>query len=164
MKKKFIYLIIIVTAINLIALATVIYQRWLNPEPLCTPGQEARFEEIKRELALSPSQITRFEDIRRDFHEGIDSLNQILEGVNRRLLEEIWQPKPDEQRIDSLLNRISRLQMKSQQRVIDHFYQFREVLTTEQWHTFYGIVAERFPARMRNHGSRRPATTEEDIE
>jgi Spy/CpxP family protein refolding chaperone len=164
MKKKIIYLIIAVTLINLIALGTVIYQRWLNPSQRpCAPMQEARFEQVKRELALTPEQITRFEEIRREFHSGIDSLNQLLGGQNRVLLQEIWKPKPDAARIDTLLNRISQLQMESQQRVIAHFYQFREVLTPEQWQTFYSIVAERFPGRMKNPGSRSPARTEEDI-
>jgi hypothetical protein len=52
--------------------------------------------------------------------------------------------------------------MESQQLVIGHFYQFREVLSPEQWQMFYGIVAERFPCRMRNTGSRQPAATEKD--
>jgi len=163
MKKKFIYLIIIVTVINLIALGTVMYQRWLNPsQRSCAPMQEARFEQVKRELALSPAQIARFEEIRHKFHSRLDSLNKALEGINRQLLQEIWQPQPNDARIDSLLNRISQLQMKSQQQVIAHFYQFREVLTPEQWPAFYGIVVERFPDKMRNPGSRQPATTEED--
>lgn len=163
MNKKIIYLIIAVTLINLTALGTVVYQRWLNPsQSPCAPMQEARFEQVKRELALSQEQIIRFEKIRLEFHSSIDSLNQLLEGQNRVLLQEIWQPQPDEARIDTLLNRISQLQMQSQKQVIEHFYQFREVLTPEQWQTFYGIVAERFPGRMRNSGSRQPAATEED--
>lgn len=152
MKKKLIYLIIAVTLINLIALGTVIYERLLNPDSPCVTMQEARFEQVKRELLLSPSQIARFEEIRREFHSSIDSLNQLLENQNRILLQEIWQPQPDNARIDSLLNRISRLQMESQHLVIGHFYQFKHVLSPDQWQTFYGIVAERFPGRMQNAG------------
>ncbi|MFO7914544.1 MAG: periplasmic heavy metal sensor [Candidatus Krumholzibacteriales bacterium] len=163
MKKKIIYLIIAVTLINLIALGTVIHQRWLNSrQGPCAPMQKARFEQVKRELALSPAQIARFEEIRGEFHSSIDSLNQLLEGQNRLLLQEIWQPQPDDARIDSLLNLISNLQMESQHLVIGHFYQFKEVLTPAQWQTFYGIVSERFPGRMRNPRSGQPATTEED--
>jgi Spy/CpxP family protein refolding chaperone len=162
MKKKMFYLIIIITVINLVAMGTIIYQRWLNPENSCVPMQKVRFEQVKNELALSPVQIARFEEIRYDFHTGIDSLNQLLEGQNRVLLQEIWKAQPDAARIDTLLHRISKLQMESQQRVIDHFYQFRKVLTPEQWQTFYGIVAERFPGRMKNSGSRQPAATEKD--
>lgn len=149
MKKKFIYLIIVITLINLTALGTILYQRWLNPNASpCEPMRESRFEHVKHELALSPAQIARFEEIRRGFHAGIDSLNQLLEKQNRVLLQEIWQPQPDAARIDTLLNRISQLQMESQQLVIGHFYQFKEVLTPEQWQKFYGIVAEHFPGRV----------------
>jgi Spy/CpxP family protein refolding chaperone len=163
MKKKIIYLIIIITVINLTAMGTVIYQRWLNTDQIpYMPTQAAMFKQVKRELGLSPAQIDRFKEIRHDLHAGIDSLNQSLEGRNRVLLQEIWQPQPDAARIDSLLNRISQLQMESQQLVIGHFYQFREVLTPEQWQTFYGIVAEHFSGRMRNPGSQRPAQTEKD--
>lgn len=160
MKKKFIYLIIIVTVINLIALATVIYQSWLNPERPCAPMREARFDQVKRELALSTAQISRFKEIRRDFHSDIDSLNQLLEGINQALLREIWQPQPDTALIDTLLNRISQLQMESQHLVIGHFYQFKEVLTQEQWQKFYGIVAERFPGRI----SRRTQSPEQGLQ
>ncbi|MBN2088509.1 periplasmic heavy metal sensor [candidate division KSB1 bacterium] len=160
MKKKIIYLILIVTLINLIALGTVIYQRWLNPDKSpCTSLQESRFEQIKSALALSPLQVARFEEIRHDFHSKIDSLDQILEAQNRILLQEIWRPQSDETRIDTLLNRISQLQMKSQHLVIWHFYQFKAVLTPAQWQKFYGIVAERFPSRLRNSSSQR---TEKD--
>jgi Spy/CpxP family protein refolding chaperone len=124
--------------------------------------QEARFEQIKRELALSPAQIARFEEIRRDFHAKADSLSQLLEGVNRQLLQEIWQPQPADARIDTLLNRISHLQMESQLRVIGHFHQFREMLTPEQWQKFYGIVAERLHGRLRNFSPRQQARSEKE--
>jgi Spy/CpxP family protein refolding chaperone len=124
--------------------------------------REIHFEQVKRELALSPAQIARFEEIRHDFHTGIDSLNQLLEGQNRVLLQEIWKLQPDPARVDTLLNRISQLQMESQQCVIEHLYQFREVLTSEQWQTFSSIVVERFSHRMKNPGSRQPAATEKD--
>lgn len=149
MKKKFIYLIIVITLINLTALGTILYQRWLTPnESACGPKGESRFEQVEHELALTPTQLERFEEIRRDFHSRIDSLNHLLKRQNRILLKIIWEPQPDDARIDSLLNRISHLQMESQHLVIWHFYQFKEVLTPEQWQKFYGIVAERFPGRI----------------
>lgn len=163
MTKKFIYLIIILTLVNLTALATMIYQRWMNPEKSpCKPMQEVRFEQIKRELALTPAQTARFEKIRHDFHSRIDSLNLILEGQNQALLQEIWQSQTNDARIDSLLNRISQLQMKSKHLVIWHFYQFKEVLTPDQWQKFYSIVAERFPGRFKNSGFPRQLQTEKD--
>ncbi len=163
MKKSFIYLIIVVTLINLTALGTIVYQRWLNPvESLCEPTRESRFEKIKHELDLTESQIRHFEEIRHEFHSAMDSLKEALEGINRQLLQEIWQPQPDNARIDTLLHRISRLQMESQHLVIWHFYQLKKVLTKEQWQKFYGIVCKRFLGRIRNAGSQAPANTERD--
>jgi Spy/CpxP family protein refolding chaperone len=160
MKKVFIYLIIVVTLINLTALGTMLYQRRLHSSSPCTPMRESRFEQIKRELALSNTQVERFEQIRHEFHVRVDSINRTLEGINQQLMQEIWQPQPDNARIDTLLNKISRLQMISQQRVIRHFYQFKDVLTPEQWQKFYGIVAERFPGKLRNITPRQRACSE----
>jgi len=163
MKKKFIYLILIIALINIIAVGTVIYQRWLHPNEIPRSTlRELRFEQVKRELALTSVQIERFEEIRRDFHSRIDSLNQLLEGKNLLLLQEIWKPLPNDTRIDTLLNRISLLQMESQHLVILHFYQFKEVLTLAQWKKFYSIVAERFPSRLKNFGSRQQTQTKKD--
>lgn len=163
MKKKFIYLIVGITLINLTALGTFLYQRWLKPsQSPCAPMQESRFEHVKHELALTSGQVEHFEKIRRDFHSGIDSLNQTLERINRQLLQEIWEPQPRDAHVDSLMHEISRIQMESQHLVISHFYQFKKVLTPEQWQKFYGIVAERFPGRLGNFGSRQQVHSEKD--
>jgi len=163
MKKKFIYLIVVITLINLTALGTILYQRWLNPNASpCEPIRESRFEHVKQELALTSSQIERFEEVRHNFHSRIDSLNRTLEKINHQLLQEIWEPQPRDAHIDSLMHEVSRIQLESQRLVISHFYQFKEVLTPEQWKKFYGIVAERFPGRLRNFGSRQQTHSEKD--
>lgn len=147
MKKRVIYLIIAVTLINLTVLGTIIYQRLLSTEECSRQKlRGAKFKQVKRGLALTKTQIERFEEIRYEFHTKVDTLNWTLEEINQQLLQEIWQPRPDNARIDTMLNRISRLQRASQHLVIRHFYQFKEVLTAEQWQRFYDIVTECFPA------------------
>jgi hypothetical protein len=158
MKKKIVYLITIITLVNLSALGTLIYQRWVRPD--LSPGpamQEARFDHVRLELSLTQVQVTRFEEIRHDFHSRVDSLDQVLEGMRRQMFQEIWKPQPVVTRIDSLLNQISHVQMKSQRLVILHFYQFKEVLTLEQWKKFYGIISERFPVHRAGSSLYRPA-------
>jgi len=163
MKRKIVYLIVIVTLVNLTALGTMIYQRRVAPDRSSrTVMQESRVEQVNRELALTPEQLIRFEVIRTQFHSRVDSLNQTLEGIKGQLLQEIWQPQPNDSRIDSLLTQISQLQMESQRRVIRHFYQFKEALTLEQWQKFYEIVSERFPTRVRVCGSERSVQAEEN--
>ena len=163
MKKKIVYLIIIVTLINLTALATMIYQRWLDfNENTRVATRESRFEQVKSELALTSSQISHFEKIRNEFHSRVDSLDKNMEGIRHQLLRKIWLPQSEDIPIDSLLNRTSQLQMESQKLVIWHFYQFKKILTPEQWQKFYGIVSKRFPYQKGVSGSKRSAQTEED--
>jgi len=151
MKKYGIYLIIILTLVNLVALGTMLFQRRIasGRQPR-TEMRMSRFEIIRSELDLTPAQVARFEEIRFTFHSRLDSLNQTLEGSRSQLLEEIWLPQPSDTRIDSLINQINQVQMESQRLIIWHFYQFREELTPAQWQKFYGIVADRFknPVQM----------------
>ena len=163
MKKKSVYLIIIVTLVNLTALATMIYHHYLSPDlPRRAALRESRFERVNRELALTPDQLGRFEEIRDEFHGRLDSLNQVMENQRQQLLQEIWQQQPREVAIDALLQRISLLQMESQRLVIWHFYEFKEVLTPEQWRKLYGIVADHFPASHRSQGLHSSAATENE--
>jgi Spy/CpxP family protein refolding chaperone len=155
-KRNLLYLIIIITLVNLSALGTMIYQRWLNPET--TPkikGREARFEQVKQNLSLTQIQSSRFEEIRKIFHTGLDSLDNQMEEMRQQLLQEIWQSQITETHIDTLLFKISQIQMESQRLVIWHFYQFKEVLTPEQWQIFYTFVSKRFPSHDRFSGSRK---------
>lgn len=147
-KKSIIYLIIIVTLINLSALGTMIYNHWIDPDRSTDAvGRKARFEQVKHELSLTPFQIKRFKEIRAVFHSRLDSLDIKMEGLRQQLLLEIWQPHSETERTDKILFKISQLQTESQRMVIWHFYQFKEVLTPGQWQNFYGFVSEQFCIR-----------------
>ncbi len=165
MKKRFMYLIIIITLVNLTAMGTIFYHHWGSLDRKSqTAMPESRFEQVKRELALTPAQVSQFKEIRLEFHSRMDSSDQMLEVMRRQLFQEIWQPQPDDARIDSMLQQISQLQMESQHLVIWHFYQFKEVLTTGQWQKFYGFVTERFPGPGKACVSGHRAQTEKDTQ
>ncbi len=150
MKKKFVYLIIIITLFNLVAIGTLLYQHWLGGKGDTRPAMRgSRFAQIKRDLALTPDQVLHFEGIRETFHSKMDSLNRELEAMSDLFMQKIWSSEPGAASVDSLLDRISQLQMQSQRVVIWHFYQFKKVLSEEQWQKFYGIVSQRFPAHGR---------------
>lgn len=163
MKKKFVYLLIIVTLFNLVAIGTLIQQHLIAPEQdRRTATRDSRFEQIKTELALTPDQVRHFEEIRGEFHSRVDSLSGELEELSDQLIQEIWSTQPGAASVDSLLNQISQLQMQSQRTVIWHFYQFKNVLSDEQWQKFYGVVSQRFPAHGRGAGSECPVQLEKD--
>jgi Spy/CpxP family protein refolding chaperone len=153
-KRTFFYSIIIITLINISALATIIYQHLKSETISKVNGRATRFEQVKKDLSLTPTQINRFKEIRKIFHTGLDSLDSNMEKIREELLQEIWKMQTNEIQIDSLLHKISRTQMESQRLVIWHFYQFKEVLNREQWQKFYTFVSIRFPSHERFKDSR----------
>lgn len=165
MKKKYVYLIVVVTLFNLVAISTIFYHYWIDHDR-CTRAttRGTRFEKIKRDLALTPAQINHFVEIRSEFHSGLDSLDQVMKGIRIQLLREVWLTQQEDALVDSLLHQISQLQMESQRLVIWHFSKFKEVLTPEQWQKFYVIASKRHTTLGRVSNSKRSAQTEKDCQ
>jgi len=167
MKKRItIYLIVIVTLINLSSLGTIIYLKWTSKNGVSlSVVQEKRFEIMKDELELTQQQVGRFEKIRTEFHNRIDSLDTKLSSLRKEMLIEIWKTqKPDSQKVENILQQFSQLQLETQRWVVQHFYKFKEVLTPEQAEKFYEIVSERFSGQQRNPGLRQMIEKQEEWE
>jgi Spy/CpxP family protein refolding chaperone len=167
MKKRItIYLIVIITLINLSSLGTIIYLK-LNTENNTSlsvvPG--TRFELIKEELKLTPQQIEQFEKIRTEFHSRLDTLDTKFDSLRKEMLSEIWQSqKPDSQKLENILKQFSSLQVETQRWIVQHFYQFKKILTPEQSTKFYKILSERFPGQQRNSGVGQMPNSKKDCE
>ena len=146
MKKRILlYLAILITLVNLSALGTILYQRHKISQP-CEPG--IGFERVKKEVGLTAAQIEQFQVYRQVFHAELDSLDRLLATERRLLAEEISAVNPDSARITAIVNRIGQLQQQSQYRVIKHFFQIKQILTSEQQEKFFNIVLERFVGRQ----------------
>lgn len=157
MKKRItIYLIVIVTLINLSSLGTILYLKWIEEDNVpvsVLPG--SRFEIMKEELELTPQQIEQFEKIRTELHSRLDTLDTKFSSLRKEMLSEIWQTQePDNQKMENILEQFGKLQLEAQRWTVQHFYKFKEVLTPEQAEKFYKIVSERFPGQHRNPGLR----------
>ena len=155
MKKRItIYLVVIVTLINLSSLGTIIYLKWIaqNNMPVGVRS-ENRFEIVKKELQLTTQQLVQFEKIRTELHSKLDSHDTKFSTLRKEMLKEIWQTqKPDSQKIENILEQFSQLQLETQRWIVQHFYKFKEVLTPEQAEKFYKIISERFPGQQRTPG------------
>jgi Spy/CpxP family protein refolding chaperone len=155
MKKRItIYLVVIVTLINLSSLGTILYLKWTEEDSVpvsVLPG--SRFEIMKEVLELTPQQLKQFEKIRTEFHSRLDSLDAKFSTLRKEMLSEIWQTqKPDSHKVESNLEQFSQLQLETQRWIVQHFYKFKKVLTPQQAEKFYKIVSERFPGQQRNPG------------
>lgn len=166
MKKRIIfYLIVLVTLINLSSLGTIIYLKWAaKNDATVSVLPENRFGIIKEELKLTPQQVEQFEKIRTGFHSKLDTLDTKCETLRKEMLKEIWQSEADSQKIESILEQVSRQQIESQRWVVQHFYSFKEVLTPEQSEKFYKILTEQFQGQQRNPGLSQMPNRKKDCE
>ncbi|MFZ5517455.1 MAG: Spy/CpxP family protein refolding chaperone [Candidatus Zhuqueibacterota bacterium] len=150
MKKRILlYLAILITLVNLSALGAILYQRYKIAQP-CESGNG--FDRVKKQVKLTAVQIEQFQVYRQVFHAELDSLDRLLATERRLLAEEIRAVKPDSARIAAVVEGIGQLQQQSQYRVIEHFFQIKQILTPEQQEQFFNIVLERFVGRQQFPG------------
>ncbi len=150
-KRTLIYLVVLITMINVSALGTMLYLRWQASLP-CQSG--TGFDQVKKDVGLSAKQEQQFQVYRKRFHAELDSMDQRLAYERRKLANEIRQSEPDSARIREIIQHIGRLQQESQYRIIDHFFQIKKILEPEQQETFFNIVLERFVKRRQLPGAR----------
>jgi Spy/CpxP family protein refolding chaperone len=143
-KKLIIYALLILTIINLAALGTFLFHRFRS----CTQSRVDRrqaegFEQIKQELSLSAEQIVKFQEFRKAFHAELDSLSAQQNDLRRQLIQELAAPTPDRKRLSEINERINRLQIKAQERVINHLLDVKAILGPEQQEKFLSIILQR---------------------
>jgi Spy/CpxP family protein refolding chaperone len=146
MKRNILYTaVIILTVVNLTAFGTLLYNRWNAARPPSLPeGRDQRFEQMKRELALSADQTAHIDEYRTMFHAELDSLATPLVAARAQLAQALLEGKLDTARVDSILDNIGRLQSAAQRRVISHLLSVKSILNPEQQNKFFTIVLERF--------------------
>jgi Spy/CpxP family protein refolding chaperone len=145
MKKKFIiYPLLILTIINLAALGTFFFHRFRGSARSRVDHRQAEgFEQVKQELSLSAEQIVKFQEYRKVFHAEIDSLSAQQNDLRRELIQELAAKTPDRKRLSEINERINRLQLEAQERVINHLLDVKAVLGPEQQEKFLSIILQR---------------------
>ncbi len=146
MGKKTIYsAAVILTIINLAALGTWVYNRFkAEGRESLTQLRNEQFEQLKDELSLTPPQVRQIQIYRTNFLGQMDSLSTQLAGERAEMANELWQTSLDTARIDSLVNRIGRVQSAAQRKVIAHLLDVKSILNPQQQQKFYRIVLRRF--------------------
>jgi Spy/CpxP family protein refolding chaperone len=146
MKRNIVYAAaIILTVVNLAAFGTLLYNRWSNAQPPHLSDQrDQRFEQMKKELALSAEQVTQLDMYRTTFHAELDSLSTQLVAARTQLAHALLEDKLDTARVNSNLDTISRLQFSAQRKVISHLLSVKRILNPDQQKQFFAIVLERF--------------------
>jgi len=145
MKKKFIiYALIILTVINLAALGTFLFHRFKGCSRSQADHRQAEgFEQVKQELSLAAEQITKFREFRKSFHAELDSLSVKQNDLRRQLVQELAATAPDRERLSEINERINRLQIEAQERVIEHLLEVKAILDPGQQEKFLSIILQR---------------------
>jgi Spy/CpxP family protein refolding chaperone len=144
MKKNLaIILLVLLTLVNIAALATFAYHRFF-PRMHFPPMERAEPPEkfIQNELGLNEQQMKEFESHFNKFRDEtmplVDSLREIRTELNRQIAEE----QPNTAKLDQLANEIGRLENSLQKRTIKHMLETKKFLTPEQQKKFFSLFQQ----------------------
>jgi len=149
MKKKFIiYALLILTVINLAALGTFLFHRFRGcARSWAGHRQPECFDQVKQELSLSADQIVKFQEYRKAFHAELDSLSAQQNDLRRQLVQELAATTPDRTRLSGINERINRLQIEAQEKVIKQLLDVKAILSPEQQKKFLAIILQRLTSQ-----------------
>jgi Spy/CpxP family protein refolding chaperone len=146
MKKNLIILfLVLLTIVNVAALATIAYHRFYPrghfPPEGPPPDMHKNF--IQQELGLNEKQAkefeAHFEKVRKETEPILDS----LEVKRVKLMDELAADEPDKDKLNRLAEEIGSLQAELQKKMIVHLLEGRSLLTPEQQKKLFSLFKER---------------------
>ena len=144
--------LLLLIVINVSALLTFAYNRWVR-EPGGRPtGSLATADSITQKLCLSGQQEKCIKDFRFAFDSEIGEIRARMEEKRRAMVEELKKESPDGAALDRLIEDISRLQAEIQKKAVENLLKEKEVLTEEQKATFFRLFEDRVCPRQEGAG------------
>lgn len=154
MKKNIVILfLVLLTIINVAALATIAYHRFhfkRHFPPIGRPDIPMNF--IKQELDLNEEQVKEFEAHTKRFKEETEPILDSLRAKRMDLMDEMAAEKPSMDKLDKLTEEIGALQVALQKKTIRNLLKEKSFLTPEQQQKFFSIFKERATCRGRMKG------------
>lgn len=154
MKKQFFILtIVFLFVINITALATLSYNRWIRPQYAAeTAEQEEAWDVLQMRIALKPNQLQRMQDSRMTFEQDIDSLRQEMWTKRKKLIEEARRSSPDLKRIDQVVDELSKLQAEVEKKTVRNLIKDKELLTPGQQKRYLSLFEKHMHGQGRGRG------------
>lgn len=143
-KNKFItYGLVFLTAINITALLTLAYNRWYVQEKSSQSSDPARtVESVRKELNLTAQQTHKMIDHRNSYQQQIKPEMEKIQEKKRQLFEEIRSEQPNQSRINSFIDEISRLQAEIQKKAVKNFLKEKSILDKNQQKHYFSICEQ----------------------
>ena len=144
MKKNLVILfLVLLTIVNIAALATFAYHRFHPKMPFPTmerPGTPESF--IQRELDLNEEQAKEFEAHFKKFRMETEPILDSLRAKRAKLTEEMSTEGSSVAKLDSLTEEIGALEVRLQKKTIMHMLEAKTFLTPEQQKKFFSLFRE----------------------
>lgn len=144
MKKNLVILFLIVlTIINIAALATFAYHRF-HPKRSFPPMDRSDTPErfIQRELDLNEEQVKEFEAQRERFKIETEPLLDSIKAKRKELRDEIATEGPNVEKLDKLAEEIGALEITLKKKTTAHLLEGKALLTPEQQKKFFSLFKE----------------------
>lgn len=150
-KKSFVIALVLLFFINITALATLSYNRWLRPKSKAVQQDTLdTWNGLREAMRLTPRQMERMHGRRLSFEKEIESLRERMWETRNSLAHEIRKPSPDLNRIDALIEEFSGLQASIQKRTMRNLLKDKELLSPQQQKRYFSL----FEDHMRGQGRR----------
>lgn len=152
MKKKiFIWGIVLLTVVNVVALGTIAYHRFGHVGECDHENKHDRRDFLHQELVLSDAQAEQMKVLKESFQSNTNPIRAALRIKREQLLQLLTAAKSDRAKIDSVQSEIDSLQAELQRLVIDHLLDEKKILTPEQQSRFFSIIRERLMMEESQH-------------
>ncbi len=169
-RKHFIWIIAVITVINLSAAGTVLYHMKFHEReseeelfeaerrPMPPEARPGRF--LRDKLNLSPEQHTQFRELRRDFHSQANNLTYQMQIKRNEMITELAKENPDTSKLKKIAGDIGDMHAELKGLTIDYYMGMKEICTPEQEEELYKIFKVLInrdenlpiPGRVRNRG------------
>jgi Spy/CpxP family protein refolding chaperone len=149
MKKNLIILfLVLLTIINIAALATFAYHRFhskrefpLRGGPDVRPDRHMDF--IKYELGLNEEQMKEYESRCDRFREETKPIHDSLRAKRKELIDAIAAEQPSVEKLDRLAEEIGALEITLKKKTTAHLLEGKAILTPEQQNKLFSLFRER---------------------
>ncbi len=149
--------LILLTVVNVTALATIAYHRFHAKRPFPPAGRpDGRRDFLKQELGLTEQQEKEFQTHIERFRTETEPIHDSIRIMRTELMSELTRQEPDAGRLSQIAEEIGALEVDLKKKSITHMLEGKALLTHEQQKKFFSHFREGIDRMhpMRDHGKR----------
>jgi len=134
--------VLLLTVINLAALASFTYHRFSSPRcaPGCLAESRGANQLLKEQLGLDEERFARLQELRRQHQMRTAPIAARLAEERLELTRAVMPAEADSQQVRLICRQIDSLQSCMQQLVVRHLMEQKQVLSPEQQEKFYALM------------------------